>query len=303
MSSFPNAREDHLTRLFAKARTFPLLGAEQERDLVKRARKKSDHAALTLLLGSHLRLVIKIAQGNRGYGLPVADLIAEGNVGLMEAVQRFDPDRGFRFATYAQWWIRAAINEYILKNWSLVRMGTTAGQKKLFFNLRRLKGSLGAYEDGDLSPEDIAKVAAALGVSEDEVLAMNRRLAGKERSLNASVGEEGDLTYQDLLVDDRPNAEAALAETEEFRKRWSLVKDALTKLSPRERLIVSERKIAETPKTLEELGAVYGVSRERIRQIEKAALKKLKMAVRAASAAQGLLSASDSGRTESMVIA
>ena len=303
MNRIPHAHEDHLASFLAKARKFPMLGAEQEHELANRWRKEADQAALTLLLGSHLRLVIKMAVGHRGYGLPIADLVAEGNLGLMQAVERFDPDRGFRFATYAQWWIRAAIQEYVLRNWSLVRMGTTGAQKKLFFNLRRLKASLDAYEEGDLSSAVVATVASALGVSKEDVVEMNRRLAGGESSLNVSIGEDGETSHQDLLIDDRPDQETVFSEAEEFRKRWVLIDAAFEVLTPRERHILTERKLAEVPKTLEELSAVYGVSRERIRQIEEKAMKTLQKAVCAKAMAQGLLSASGRNRTELMVAA
>ncbi len=220
---------------------------------------------------------------NRGYGLSIADLIAEGNVGLMQAVERFDPDRGFRFATYAMWWIRAAIQEFILRNWSLVRMGTTGAQKKLFFNLRRLKSSLNAYGEGDLSPEIAATIAAELDVAEHEVVEMNRRLTGGESSLNILVGEEGDTSLQDLLQDEGPDQETVFGEAEEFRKRWALVEKALEGLTSREQQILNERKLDENPKTLEELSEVFGVSRERIRQIEAKALNKLTKTVHTAA--------------------
>jgi RNA polymerase sigma-32 factor len=290
---FSYANDDALASFVAEAQKFPLITAEQERDLTNRWRDEGDEAALTLLLGSHLRLVIKIAHGNRGYGLPLADLIAEGNVGLMQAVERFDPDRGFRFSTYAQWWVRAAMQEYIMRTWSMVRMGTTAAQKKLFFNLRRLKSSLNAYEEGDLSPEVAAKIAAELDVSEKEVVEMDRRLTGGESSLNIPVGEGGDTSYQDFLEDERPDQEMTYADAEEFHKRWALVETELAELTPRERHILTERKLSESPKTLGALGDVHGVSRERIRQIEANALKKLEKAVCTAAGPQGLLGESE----------
>jgi RNA polymerase sigma-32 factor len=293
MNKFSYANDDILASFVAEAQKFPLITAEQERELTNQWRDEGDKAALTLLLGSHLRLVIKIAHGNRGYGLPLADLIAEGNVGLMQAVERFDPDRGFRFSTYAQWWVRAAMQEYIMRTWSMVRMGTTAAQKKLFFNLRRLKSSLNAYEEGDLSPEVTAKIAAELDVSEKEVVEMNRRLAGGESSLNIPVGEDGDTSYQDFLEDESPNQETTYADAEEFHKRWALVEKELAELTPRERHILTERKLSESPKTLGALGDVHGVSRERIRQIEANALKKLKKAVCTTAGPQGLLGESE----------
>ncbi len=294
MNKITYTHDDHLARFMDEARKFPLLTADQEREYTNRWREEADQAALTLLIGSHLRLVIKMAMRNRGYGLSVADLIAEGNVGLMQAVERFDPDRGFRFSTYAMWWIRAAIQEFILRNWSLVRIGTTGAQKKLFFNLRRLKSSLNAYEDGDLSPNIAATIAAELDVSEHEVVEMNRRLTGGESSLNILVGEDGDTSLQDLLQDDGPNQETVFGEAEEFRKRWALVEKALERLTPREQQILNERKLDENPKTLEELSEVFGVSRERIRQIEAKALNKLTKTVHTAAGRGGLMGGSGS---------
>ena len=289
MNTISYTHDDHLARFMDEARKFPLLTVDQEREYTERWREEGDLAALTLLLGSHLRLVIKIAMRNRGYGLSVADLIAEGNVGLMQAVERFDPDRGFRFATYAMWWIRATIHEYLLRNWSLVRMGTTGAQKKLFFNLRRLKQSLNAYEEGDLSPEVVATIAAELDVPEHEVVEMNRRLTGGESSLNIVVREESGSTLQDLLQDESPDQEAVLGELDEHRKRWALVEKALEGLTPREQRILRERKLDEDPKTLEELSEVFGVSRERVRQIEAKALVKLSKTVQIAAKRRGLL--------------
>jgi len=289
MNKITYTHDDHLARFMDEARKFPLLTADQEREYTNRWREEADQAALTLLIGSHLRLVIKMAMRNRGYGLSVADLIAEGNVGLMQAVERFDPDRGFRFSTYAMWWIRAAIQEFILRNWSLVRIGTTGAQKKLFFNLRRLKSSLNAYEEGDLSPNIAATIAAELDVSEHEVVEMNRRLTGGESSLNILVGEDGDTSLQDLLQDDGPNQETVFGEAEEFRKRWALVEKALERLTPREQQILNDRRLGEKPKTLEELGEIFGVSRERIRQIEVKALNKLTKSVHTVAERRGLL--------------
>ncbi len=289
MNKITYTHDDHLARFMDEARKFPLLTADQEREYTNRWREEADQAALTQLIGSHLRLVIKMAMRNRGYGLSVADLIAEGNVGLMQAVERFDPDRGFRFSTYAMWWIRAAIQEFILRNWSLVRIGTTGAQKKLFFNLRRLKSSLNAYEDGDLSPNIAATIAAELDVSEHEVVEMNRRLTGGESSLNILVGEDGDTSLQDLLQDDGPNQETVFGDAEEFRKRWALVEKALERLTPREQQILNDRRLGEKPKTLEELGKIFGVSRERIRQIEVKALNKLTKTVLTVAERRGLL--------------
>jgi len=289
MNEFSNTYDNHLTRFIAEAQKFPLVTAEQERELINRWREDDDARALRLLLGSHLRLVIKIAYGNRGYGMPVDDLIAEGNTGLMQAAERFDPDRGFRFSTYAQWWIRAAIQEYVLRNWSLVRLGTTAAQKKLFFNLRRLKGSLDAYEEGDLPPEVATAIAAELDVSEDAVIEMNRRLTGGECSLDAPAGEDGTLSHQDMLQDNAPDQETTFGDAEEFGKRWALIETAFGRLTPRERHILTERRLRDDPRTLEDLSIVHGVSRERIRQIEVRALEKLQKSVCAADGAQGLL--------------
>jgi len=288
MNKTSNTYNSHLTRFMAEAQKFPLVTAEQERELIKRWRDDDDAAALTLLLGSHLRLVLKIAYGNRGYGLPIDDLIAEGNTGLMQAATRFDPDRGFRFSTYAMWWIRAAIQEFVLRNWSLVRMGTTAAQKKLFFNLRRLKGSLDAYEEGDLAPDVATAIAAELNVSQEAVIDMNRRLTGGEYSLDAPAGEDGTLSRKDLLQDDAPDQETVFCEAEEFGKRWDLVETALDQLTPRERHILAERRLRDDPKTLEDLSVVHGVSRERIRQIEVRALEKLQKLVCSAAGARRL---------------
>lgn len=289
MNETSNVCYSYLARFMAEAQKFPLVTAEEECELVKRWRDEGDASALSLLVGSHLRLVLKIAYGNRGYGLPIDDLIGEGNTGLMQAAIRFDPDRGFRFSTYAMWWIRAAIQEYVLRNWSLVRLGTTAAQKKLFFNLRRLKGSLDAYEEGDMPPEVATAIAAELDVSEDAVIEMNRRMTGGDSSLNVPVGEDGTLSHQDLLQDDAPDQEAALGEAEEFDKRWHLVETALERLTPRERHILTERRLRDDPKTLEDLSIVHGVSRERIRQIEVRALEKLQTSVSSSGGARGLL--------------
>jgi len=235
--------------------------------------------------------VAKIAMGYRGYGLPVAELISEGNVGMMQAVKRFDPDRGFRLATYAMWWIRASIQEYILHSWSLVKMGTTAAQKKLFFNLRKLKGQMQAIEEGDLSPEQVTKIATRLGVPEEEVVNMNRRLAAPDSSLNAPVKAEGDMEWQDWLVDESPNQETKLGESQELGQRKHMLAAALKQLTDRERHIIVERRLVDEPKTLEDLSAKYGISRERVRQIEVRAFDKLQkamknMVVEAANVAQ-----------------
>jgi RNA polymerase sigma-32 factor len=273
------AQAGGMTRYLDEAKRFPMLSPEQERDLATAWRERGDEEALRLLTGSHLRLVIKIARGFAGYGLPASELIAEGNVGLMQAAQKFDSERGFRFATYAIWWIRAAIQEYILHNWSMVKIGTTAAQKKLFFNLRRLKGRMEELEQGDLSPAAVTTIATELDVAETEVVEMNRRLSMGDSSLNASVGSEGDTDWMDLLSDDRPTQEFIVAEADELELRRRLLGQALEKLNDRERQILLERRLAEEPATLEVLGERYAVSRERIRQIEARAFEKLQKAV------------------------
>ena len=277
--------ESGLARYLREIRKFPMLEPEQEFRLAKRWREDGDVDAAHELVTSHLRLVARIAMGYRGYGLPLAELISEGNVGLMQAVKRFDPDRGFRLATYAMWWIRAAIQEYVLHSWSLVKMGTTAAQKKLFFNLRRLKGQLQAMEDGDLAPETVTEIARRLDVPENEVVSMNRRLAGSDHSLNAPLQAEGDDTWQDRLADESDDQETLLGEKQELESRRALLSAAMAGLNRRERHIVAERRLSENPKTLEELSQQYGISRERVRQIEARAFEKLQKAVRSAAAA------------------
>ena len=277
MLEYPN--DEQLARFLGEAKKFPMLTEEQERDFTKRWQQEGDEEALKQLVGSHLRLVISMAMANRGYGLPVTDLIGEGHTGLMRAADRFDPDRGFRFSTYARWWIRAAIQEYILRSWSLVRLGTNAAQKKIFFNLRRLKSSLDALEEGDLAPEIATEIADELEVPAAEVIEMNRRMAAPVSSLNAPAGDEGAASFQDLLRDDNDDQETVFAEAEEFRYRWALVETALKELQPRERHIITERKLSDSPKTLADLSEVYGISRERVRQIEASALRKIKRAV------------------------
>jgi RNA polymerase sigma-32 factor len=272
--------EASLNRYLAEIRKFPLLTAEQEYMLAKRYQEHEDSAAAAQLVTSHLRLVAKIAMGFRGYGLPVSELISEGNIGLMQGVKKFDPDRGFRLATYAMWWIRASIQEFILRSWSLVKMGTTAAQKKLFFNLRRMKNNLEAFEDGDLRPEDVAKIATDLGVSESDVVSMNRRMAmGGDTSLNVPMGEDGDSQWQDLLDDDGPLQDERVAEAQERDIRHALLNEALESLNDRERHILTERRLTDDPKTLEDLSQEYGVSRERVRQIEVRAFEKLQKAM------------------------
>ncbi len=273
--------EAGLNRYLAEIKKFPILSPEEEYMLAKRWREHGDTDAAAKLVNSHLRLVAKIAMGYRGYGLPVSDLISEGNVGLMQGVKKFEPDRGFRLATYAMWWIRASIQEVILRAWSLVKMGTTANQKKLFSNLRRMKNQINAFEEGDLKPQDVTKIATDLGVSEDEVVSMNRRMAmGGDTSLNAPLKDtEGESQWQDFLVDSEPLQDERIAEDEETRVRHDLLMNAMESLNDRERHILMERRLADEPKTLEELSQVYGVSRERIRQIEVRAFEKLQAAL------------------------
>jgi len=275
--------ESNLARYLQEIRKFPMLDADEEYMLAKRWREHGDTEAAHRLVTSHLRLVAKIAMGYRGYGLPINELISEGNVGIMQAVKRFDPDRGFRLATYAMWWIRAAIQEYILHSWSLVKMGTTAAQKKLFFNLRKLKGQLQAIEEGDMSPENVKKIAQELDVSEDEVVSMNRRLASPDHSLNAPLRIDGEGEWQDWLVDERESQEAALAEREELSKRRKLLTHAMKSLNERERNILTERRLKDEPTTLEDLSKEYGISRERVRQIEVRAFEKLQKSIRNAA--------------------
>jgi RNA polymerase sigma-32 factor len=274
-----------LTRYLEEIRQFPMLEPQEEYMLAKRWREHGDRDAAHQLVTSHLRLVARIAMGYRGYGLPVGEVISEGNVGLMQAVKRFDPDKGFRLATYAMWWIRAAIQEYILRSWSLVKMGTTAAQKKLFFNLRKIKGQLKALEEGDLRPDQVKQIATRLGVSEDDVVSMNRRLAG-DSSLNAPVRNDAESgEWMDWLVDDSIDQETALAESEEREQRRGMLNEALKGLNERERRVFQARRLAEEPLTLEELSAEFGVSRERIRQIEVRAFEKVQKAVQKAAAA------------------
>ena len=264
----------------AEIRRFPMLSHEEEYVLARRWREDDDIDAAHKLVTSHLRLVAKIAMGYRGYGLPVSELISEGNVGMMQAVKRFEPERGFRLATYAMWWIRAAIQEYMLHSWSLVKMGTTVSQKKLFFNLRKLKGQLQAIDDGDLPHETVTEIARRLAVPEAEVISMNRRMASPDHSLNAPPGVDGEGEWIDWLVDNEDNQEQRYAEDEELAQRRALIEDAMADLNERERTIFTERRINEAPKTLEELGQIYGVSRQRIRQIEVRAFEKVREAVR-----------------------
>ena len=279
------ANEGGLSRYLDEIRKFPMLEPGEEYMLAKRWREHGDAEAAHRLVTSHLRLVAKIAMGYRGYGLPIAEVISEGNVGLMQAVKRFEPEKGFRLATYAMWWIRAAIQEYILRSWSLVKMGTTAAQKKLFFNLRKIKGQLKALDEGDLRPDQVKRIATQLGVTEEDVVSMNRRLAG-DSSLNAPVRNDSESgEWQDWLVDDTMDQETALAESEEKENRRDMLNNALQGLNERERRVFEARRLAEDPLTLEELSAEFGVSRERIRQIEVRAFEKVQKAVQKAAAA------------------
>src|ERR1700704_2353036 len=268
-----------LTHYLEEIRRFPMLEPHEEYMLAKRWREHGDHEAAHKLANSHLRLVARIARGHRGYGLPISEVISEGNVGLMQAIKRFEPDKGFRFATYATWWIKAAIQEYILRSWSLVKMGTTANQKKLFFNLRKAKSKISALEEGDLRPDQVKLIAKRLGVTEQDVVDMNRRLGG-DVSLNAPIREDGDSgEWQDWLVDTSPNQEAILVENEEFGNRRKALGEALSVLNERERRIFEARRLADDPITLEELADEFGVSRERVRQIEVRAFQKVQNAV------------------------
>jgi RNA polymerase sigma-32 factor len=272
--------EAGLNRYLSEIRKFPLLAPEQEYMLAKRWEEHQDPEAAAKLVTSHLRLVAKIAMGYRGYGLPVAELISEGNIGLIQGVKKFDADKGFRLATYAMWWIRASIQEYILRSWSLVKIGTTAAQKKLFFNLRRLKGKLNAMEDGDLKPDDLNKIATTLGVTEEEVTSMNRRMSmGGDTSLNAPLREEGEGEWQDWLADTGPLQDEMLADEQERDQRHELLGAAMASLNDREKHILTQRRLIDEPETLEELSQQYGISRERVRQIEVRAFEKLSKAM------------------------
>ncbi len=288
----PALRSDGNLQIYLQEiRRFPLLPADEEFMLAKAWRAHGDLDAAHKLVTSHLRLVAKIALGYRGYGLPVSDLIAEGNIGMMQAVKRYDPDKGYRLATYAMWWIRAAITEYILHSWSLVKMGTTASQKKLFFNLSRMKRDLHALDDGDLTPEQVKKIAHDLVVSEQDVISMNRRLIGGDQSLNAPrrAGDEEDGQWQDWLADEGPNQEKRLGEAQEAAMRQKLLTKAIAGLGDREREIIVARRLAEPPQTLEDLSQKYGVSRERVRQIEARAFQKLQANIKKEAVVTGLL--------------
>ena len=295
MSSYANlpapSPEQGLNRYMQEIRRFPMLEPEEEFMLAKRWVDHQDRDAAHRLVTSHLRLAAKIAMGYRGYGLPTAEVISEANVGLMQAVKRFDPEKGFRLATYAMWWIRASIQEYILRSWSLVKLGTTSAQKKLFFNLRKAKAKIGALEEGDLRPENVKQIATDLGVTEDEVISMNRRLSGGDASLNANIGSEGEgsMQWQDWLEDEDADQATDYAERDEMEARRALLVQAMDVLNERERDILTQRRLAEETVTLEDLSAQYDVSRERIRQIEVRAFEKLQKRMRELALAKGML--------------
>ena len=281
--------EASLSRYLQDIRKYPMLSHDEEYMLAQAWREHDDREAAHKMVTSHLRLVAKIAMGYRGYGLPVAELIAEGNIGLMQAVKRFEPERGFRLATYAMWWIRANIQEYILRSWSLVKIGTTAAQKKLFFKLRKLKGQIQAIDEGDMRPDQVEKIATALNVPEKDVVSMNRRLAAPDNSLNAPLRAEGEGEWQDWLVDDSVDQETELAESQELQQRRELLMNAMGNLNDREKHIIKERRLTDDPKTLEELSNVYNISRERVRQIEVRAFEKLQKAVRSQAVEQRMI--------------
>ncbi|MGE5566003.1 MAG: RNA polymerase sigma factor RpoH [Parcubacteria group bacterium] len=285
--------EGGLSRYLSEIRKFPMLAKDEEFMLAKRWQEHEDPEAAHRLVTSHLRLVAKIAMGYRGYGLPIGEVISEGNVGLMQAVKKFDPDKGFRLATYAMWWIRASIQEYILRSWSLVKMGTTAAQKKLFFNLRKAKSEISALEEGDLRPEQVSQIATKLGVLDEEVISMNRRLSGGgDASLNAPMRADGESEWQDWLADEtQVSQETVVAEEEEKSIRMSLLEEAMAELTDREKHILTERRLKDDPTTLEELASQYGVSRERVRQIEVRAFEKLQKTMRAAATERNLVEA------------
>jgi RNA polymerase sigma-32 factor len=281
MRTLPALNSDSgLSRYLSEIRKFPMLEPDEEFMLAKRFAEHEDPEAAHRMVTSHLRLVAKIAMGYRGYGLPLSEIISEGNVGLMQAVKRFDPDRGFRLATYAMWWIRAAIQEYILHSWSLVKMGTTAAQKKLFFNLRRLKGQMQAIDEGDLSPETVKEIATRLDVTEGDVVDMNRRLSSHDHSLNAPLRVDGEGEWQDWLVDETDSQETRLGDNQELSRRQKLLERAMAILNPRERRILNERRLKEEPATLDDLSKEFGISRERVRQIEVRAFEKIQRSIR-----------------------
>ena len=295
MTSYANlpapSPEQGLNRYLQEIRRFPMLEPEEEYMLAKRWVEDQDRNAAHKLVTSHLRLAAKIAMGYRGYGLPQAEVISEANVGLMQAVKKFDPEKGFRLATYAMWWIRAAIQEYVLRSWSMVKLGTTSAQKKLFFNLRKAKARIGALEEGDLRPENVARIAHDLGVTETEVISMNRRLSGGDASLNATIGSEDDgaTQWQDWLEDTDADQAGDYAERQEYESRMSLMTQAMEVLNERERDILTQRRLRDDPVTLEDLSAVYNVSRERIRQIEVRAFEKLQKRMRDLAREKGML--------------
>jgi RNA polymerase sigma-32 factor len=281
-----------LSRYLTEIRKFPMLAKDEEFMLAQRWKEHQDSEAAHRMVTSHLRLVAKIAMGYRGYGLPIGEVISEGNVGLMQAVKKFEPDKGFRLATYAMWWIRASIQEYILRSWSLVKMGTTAAQKKLFFNLRKAKSQISAFEDGDLRPEQVSAIATKLGVLDSEVISMNRRLSGPDASLNAPLRADGESEWQDWLADDNQvSQETVVAENEEKSLRMTLLEEAMVELTDRERHILTERRLKDEPTTLEDLASQYGVSRERVRQIEVRAFEKLQKSMREAAIAKNMVEA------------
>ena len=288
--------DDNLSKYLARIRSFPILEKDEEYMLAKAWSEREDVEAAHQLVTSHLRLVAKIALGYRGYGLPLSDLISEGNIGMMHAVKKFDPERGFRLATYAMWWIKASIQEYILRSWSLVKIGTTAAQKKLFFNLRRLKGKINAIDGGDLRPDQVTHIAETLDVDESEVISMNQRMSGGDKSLNTPMASDidGGGEWQDWIEDNRENQEVAFAEREEFEAQYSVMRDAIESLNPREQRIIQARRLTEPPLTLEDLSEEFEVSRERIRQIEVRAFEKLAEAVKIKSAELNLLPLSSS---------
>ncbi|MBO9543268.1 RNA polymerase sigma factor RpoH [Caulobacter sp.] len=281
-----------LSRYLTEIRKFPMLSKDEEFMLAQRWKEHQDPQAAHKMVTSHLRLVAKIAMGYRGYGLPIGEVISEGNVGLMQAVKKFEPEKGFRLATYAMWWIRASIQEYILRSWSLVKMGTTAAQKKLFFNLRKAKSQIAAFQEGDLRPDQVSQIATKLGVLDSEVISMNRRLSGPDASLNAPLRADGESEWQDWLADDdQVSQETVVAENEEKSLRMSLLEEAMVELTDRERHILTERRLKDDPTTLEELAAQYGVSRERVRQIEVRAFEKLQKTMREAAIAKNMVDA------------
>ena len=302
MTKLAFAPEEGLTRYLQKIRTFPLLGEVEERDLARRWQNAGDREAMQQLVNSHLRLVARMATDNRGYGLPVADLISEGHVGLMQAILKFDPERGFRLSTYARWWIRAAMQEYILRSWSLVKMGTTAAQKKLFFNLRKQKSQLELLKEGDLSPESAAAIAKELGVTKDEVTEMNRRLSGPDHSLNAAIGED-DSEWQDFLVHEGEDQEVRLGAREELLLRRNLLGDAMKRLNARERDILIQRRLRDDPVTLEVLSQDYNISRERVRQIEVRAFEKVQKVVQSDALRRPKGRSAGSNRPEAQLVA